>query len=169
MLARYVCYPMRIVGRSLVLLLLLACNSGSQPHPAVAPLPVPPETVALDTAGVYSTAIAEYIKVMRNSGASFPDTVYIGRHAEFPEIELPTRIEQTSVRIISSTDADVLKAGAHFAYLNIFGWFAAGQAELYVVCFTQGMRHRPDGRDDRHLRFTIGSGPEELVLDSLWQ
>ncbi len=153
----------------IVLLLLLACGPAPENAVPVAPSPTSFTVPVLDTAAAYRTAIAEYIKVFRKSDASFPDTVYIGRHAEFPGIELPDTIGNTFIRIVTPAEGEALKEGEHFAYLNIFGWFATGQAEFYVVNFTHGMRHWPDGRDDRHLRFAIGSGPTELVLDTLWQ
>ena len=47
--------------------------------------------------------------------------------------------------------------------------WVATPTQFYVVRFQQGMGHWPDGRDDRHLRFTVTEGQGELVLDSLWR
>ncbi len=150
-----------------ILLLLLACGPAPE-MPPIGPLSSTVDPV-LDTAAAYRTAIADQIKVLRKRDGSFPDTLYIGRHEEFPDIELPRFIEHTSVRILEPSDAEALKNGEHFAYLNIFAWHTPGQVEFFVINFGQGMRHWPNGRDDRHLRYTIGGGQEELVLDSLWQ
>ncbi len=64
-----------------------------------------------DTAAAYRNAIAEYIRVLRQRDGSFPDTLYIGRHAEFPRIELPPLIEGTVVRIVSPAGAEALRLG----------------------------------------------------------
>ncbi len=149
------------------LLLLLACGTATK---NVAPVAQPLTSTidqSLDTAAVYHTAIADYIKAMGTRDGSFPDTVFIGEHEELPDIELPAVIEQVSVRIVAPAEAESLKSGKRFAYLNVFGWFTPGQVEFYVVRFQQGMRHWPDGRDDRHLYYRVGAEQSVWVLDSL--
>ena len=74
-----------------------------------------------------------YINALRARDGSLPDTVYIGRHDEFPHIELPANMEHASVRIIAPSEAEVLKQGEHFRYLNIFGTLTPGKAEFFVV------------------------------------
>lgn len=120
-----------------------------------------------DRTTAYRTAIGDYIKAMRTRDGSFPDTVFTGRHEELPDIELPSVIEQVSVRIVAPAEAESLKSADRFTYLNVFGWFTAEQVEFFVVNFKQGMRHAPDGLDDRHLYYSIRRGAEELTLDSL--
>jgi len=160
---------MRALLSSSIALFVLACSASHRDAaPTAVGASVDPE-LGLDTGEAYRTAIASYIQVLGKRDGSFPDTIHIGRHGEFPDIELPAVIERTSVRIVSPAEAEALKAGARFTYLNIFGWSTAGQVEFYVVNFKQGMRHWPDGRDDRHLRFAIGADQRELVLDSVWQ
>jgi hypothetical protein len=104
---------------------------------------------------------------MSKRDGSFPDTLFIGRHDEFPRIELPAVIENTRIRIAAPAQAESLKTGEHFTYLNIFGWFSGEQVEFLVVNFKQGMRHWPDGRDDCHLYYSISAGQTEWSLDSL--
>ncbi len=167
-------WGMRAALYALVVLFVLGCGTPPRDATPTAVLasvdPGPgPMYIGPDTAEAYRSAIAEYITVLRQRDGSFPDTIYIGRHDELPDIELPAVIEQTSVHIISPAEAGALRSGAHFTYLNIFGWFTAGQAEFFVVNFKQDMRHWPDGRDDLHLRFTHGAGQSGPVLDSVWQ
>ena len=126
-----------------------------------------PIRLSIDTAKAYEAAIAEYIKAMTRPGGRFADTLYIGRHVDFPDIELPLAIGNTAVRIVEPTEAEALRKGEGFAYLNIFGWSTHDRIEFLVVSFGQGMRHWPDGRDDRHLYFSSGPGSGTLVLDSL--
>jgi hypothetical protein len=123
----------------------------------------------MDTAQAYTRAIADYIAlVAKDSGATpIPDTLYIGRHADFPDIELPERIGHTNIRLVTPEAAEAIREGEHFAYLNIFGWFTPGEAEFKLVLFRQGMRHDPAGRDDRDLFNIIDPAKATLTLDSL--
>ena len=123
----------------------------------------------LDTAQAYRRAIADYIAlVAEDSGAApIPDTLYIGRHADFPNIELSERMAQTTIRLVTPEAAEALRESEHFAYLNIFGWFTPGEAEFKVVRFRQGMWHDPVGRDDRQLFYVIDPANASWTLDSL--
>lgn len=154
---------------ALVLFLLSACGAPERDGTLTTVIASVSTGNGLDTATAYASAIAEYIKAMSASIDALPDTVYIGKHDEFPDIELPAMIGNTHIRVIIPTEAEVLKNGEHFVHLNIFGWLTPVEAEFFVVNFRQGMRHWPDGRDDRHLRFRIGGERRELELDSLWQ
>lgn len=150
-------------------LLLLSCGA---PHRDAAPTAVVASVdpgPGLDTAHAYSRAIADYIAlVAKDSGAApIPDTLYIGRHADFPNIELPESIAHTTIRLITPEAAEALREGEHFAYVNIIGWFIPGEAEFKVLRFRQGMRHDPAGRDDRHLFYIIDPANASLTLDSL--
>ncbi len=150
-------------------LLLLSCDA---PHRDAAPTAVVAfgdPGPGLDTAHAYSRAIADYIDLgAEDSGTTpIPDTLYIGRHADFPDIELPERIAHTTIRLITPEAAEGLREGEHFAYLNIFGWFSPGEAEFKLVRFRQGMRHDPAGRDDRDLFYIIDPANASLTLDSL--
>ena len=152
---------MRIGTLALLVLVLLACQR-TQPHAQASP---PPESAQpLDTSSAYRTAIADYITAMDTSAAPLPDTVYIGRHVEFPRIALPAVIAGRSVRIIDPEVGESEKHRTRFAYLNIFATFTPGEAEFYVVRFAQGLRHQPDGAEDRHLHYRVNK-EQELVLE----
>lgn len=155
---------MRVVNLVLLLLFLLACHRGSQPPTSVPAIPVSAQAPALDTAAAYRTAIADYISAVDTSAAPLPDTVYIGRHVDFPPIELPTMIARRYVRIIDPAVGEAEKQRTRFAYLNIFATYTPGEVEFYVVRFAQGLRHRPDGAEDRHLYYRV-SEKQGLVLE----
>ncbi|MBL0128752.1 MAG: hypothetical protein IPP83_15130 [Flavobacteriales bacterium] len=74
------------------------------------------ETIVLDTAAAYRTAIADYIIAMDSSDAPLPDTVYIGRHIEFPAIDLPGRIGKRVIRVITPVEAGALRDAEHFSW-----------------------------------------------------
>lgn len=151
-----------IIGLSL----LAACAAPVQefPPPSAAR---PERTNGLDTAQAYATAIADYIRAVRERNGPFPDTVYIGRHQDFPSIALPAAIERTSVRILDPPATGVWMNNVRFVYLNVFAWFKGDEAEFMVIRFGQGMRHRTDGGDDLHLYYGVGDGQKEFTLDSL--
>jgi hypothetical protein len=152
-----------------LILVLLSCGATHREAAPTAAVAFVEPAPGLDTAQAYTRAIADYIAlVARDSDAiSIPDTLYIGRHADFPNIELPERIGHTTVRLVTPEAAEALRGGEHFAYLNIFGWFTSGEAEFKVVRFRHGMRHDPAGRDDRQLFYVIDPANGSLTLDSL--
>lgn len=118
----------------------------------------------MDTTAAYRTAIADYIGAMDTSAAPLSDTVYIGRHPDLPQIELPAVIAGRSIRIIDPAVGESEKHRARFAYLNLFATFTPDNVEFYMVRFAQGLRHRPDGAEDRHLYYRVNE-QQELVLD----
>lgn len=149
----------------LTLLLLWAC-APAQPD-AVPTTQFTSAAEPLDTALVYRSAIGEYIAAMAKRDGSFPDTLYLNRHENFPDIELPTIIEDTHVRVLSAAEGERLKGGEHFVCLNVLSWFSDSSVEFHLINFQQDWRHRPDGRDDCRLYFAIGSEENAFTLDSL--
>lgn len=152
-----------------LILVLLSCGASHRdaaPTAAVASVEPAP---GLDTAQAYTRAIADYIAlVARDSDATpIPDTLYIGRHADFPDIELPGRIAHATIRLVKPEAAEAMRESEHFAYVNIFGWFTSGEAEFKVVRFRHGMRHDPAGGDDRQLFYVIDPANASLTMDSL--
>ncbi len=151
-------------SRSLPLLALVLFASSCTPPSPQAAAPVGSTTAHLDTAAAYSTAIADYIAAMDTTTAPLPDTVYIGRHWDFPSVQLPAMIAQRTVRSIEPAASESVMHRPRFTYLNVFGTFTPGGAEFYVVRFAQGMRHRPDGAEDRHVYYRVGK-KQDLVLE----
>ena len=159
----------------LLLLLLWSCTpiqqdlvtSTAQPTSVVDPVPGPVGTSKLDTALAYSNAIGDYIAAMTKRDGSFPGTLYINKHVDFPAIKLPALIAGSAIRVVDPSEAEAVKGAEDFACLNIFGWFTDSTAEFQMVRFSQGFSHRVDGRDDCHLHYSIGAGQQMLALDSL--
>src|ERR1044071_8082603 len=85
----------------------------------------------------YTTAIAEYIKAAY-AGKPLPDTLFIGRHPELPDIELPATIQNTNIQLL--TDAGARKKLAYrtsLVYLNVMGHTCAEHPEFLIVCFRE--------------------------------
>lgn len=157
---------------ALLILLLLFLWSCTPVHPEAVPSAAQPTSV-LDAEPpswrepVYSNVIAEYVAAMTKRDGSFPDTLYINRHADFPDIELPAVIAGRSIGLIDPSEAETAKGGEDFACLNIIGWFNDGTVEFQVIRFEQDFRHRPDGRDDCRMYYSMLYPENTFVLDSL--
>lgn len=147
-----------------VFLALLACQDATSPAGPPSTAPHATQPFSFDTAAVYRTAIADYILAMDSVGVPLPDTVNIGRHPEFPAIELSGRIAQRTIRLIDPSVGEQEKDRSRFAYLNIFSTYSPGRAQFYVVRFAQGLSHRPDGSEDRHLYYRVNE-QQEMVLE----
>ncbi|MBK9758678.1 MAG: hypothetical protein IPO90_01585 [Flavobacteriales bacterium] len=147
----------------LVLLLFWSCSPVHQEAVPNAVRPTLSADAALDTAQAYRNAIASYIKAVSKNGDALPDTLYIGRHMDLPNIELPAVIEHVNIRSLTEEEAERVKDLDGFVYLNMFGWFAGGSAEFLVVTFRHGFRPQ----HNCHLYFIHSGASATFELDSL--
>lgn len=114
----------------------------------------------IDTAALYSKAIALYIKEAYK-GKPLPDTLFIGRHIEFPGITLPAVIEQGNIMLLTGEEAQKkLVYRKSLVFLNVMGWISKEDAEFLIVRFNE---FRP--QHNCHIYFKRQGG--EQVLDSL--
>lgn len=85
---------------------------------------------------VYTQAIGEYIKSLRPEDKSSLDTLFIGRHPDFPDIELPAIIQNTNILALTPDEADdKAKYRESFVYVNVMGWVTRGNSEFILVTF----------------------------------
>ncbi len=54
----------------------------------------------------YSLAIGEYIKTMKTKDKTGFDTLFFGKHEDFPDIQLPAVIENTKIIVLTNTEAE---------------------------------------------------------------
>lgn len=84
----------------------------------------------------YIQVITEYMKACNDQHKSNFDTLYIGIHADFPDIVLPEKIENTMlIPVIPEKDKETLSPNQKSIYLNIFGWVDAKNSEFIIVTF----------------------------------
>lgn len=89
-----------------------------------------------DLTNKYTQAIAEYMKACNDQNKTDFDTLYIGIHADFPNIELPKKIENTIlIPVIPEQDKERLSPHRKSIYLNIFGWIETETSEFIIVTF----------------------------------
>ena len=54
----------------------------------------------------YVLAIGEYIKTMKATNKTIFDTLFFGKHEDFPDIKLPTVIENTKIIVLTTAEAE---------------------------------------------------------------
>lgn len=99
---------------------------------------------------IYTRAITEFIKAAYNKDKTIIDTLYFGKHTfgqpdDFPDIELPSTIEKTQIRIVAP-EVGLKKQATRKSlfYVNILGWVDKERAEFVLVVFTNGAEHQYD-------------------------
>lgn len=128
------------------------------------------QTVQQDQlAGIYTQAIAEFIKVAFKKDKSTYDTLFFGRHVygqpdDFPDIELPETIENTQVRLITP-EAGLKKQQERrsLVYINMMGWVDEEKAEFILVVFSNGGEHQ----HDYFINFTFNAARKEFELQQI--
>lgn len=101
-----------------------------------------------DLTKIYSQAISDFIKDARKKTKSNFDTLYFGKRKngqpdDFPDIELPEKIENTHIRLISP-EAGTLKQKELKSriYINMVGWVDNKKAEFLFFVFSNGFDHQ---------------------------
>lgn len=84
----------------------------------------------------YTLAIAEYIKTMKTTNKTSFDTLFIGKHEDFPDIILPTEIENTKIMVLTNADAEKKYANRRsITYINMIGDFVKDMSLFKLVVF----------------------------------
>lgn len=86
----------------------------------------------------YSAAISEYIKIIEVKNKSFKfDTLFIGKHEEFPEIKLPVVIQNKTIILLEHKKGDKEPHNRRsFVLINIIEEkLAKDNTEFLVITF----------------------------------
>lgn len=128
------------------------------------------KSAQIDTINCYSRAIEEYVKWMNGQNAETTDTLFVGRHVDFPNIELPAIIEDKRICLIPFEDSfQLLRAKHHITYLNIVGNIIPTSSEFIFVTFHEG--GHPQHNITVNLTHPVGTGKiqfESLTVDSAY-
>lgn len=125
-----------------------------------------PDRAALQTdlTRRYCQAVAEYIKAVYNQNNPAPDTLFLGKSPEYPDMALPARISNVPVKLISAEAAKTYLAGrTSWIYLNVIGWREDTDPEFLIVTFFEGWKPQ----HNCHLNFSHRNENGEYQLDSL--
>ncbi|MFN8231154.1 hypothetical protein [Flavobacterium filum] len=103
-----------------------------------------------DLAKVYSQAIGDYIRFVNKEYNLTFDTLFFGKYKfgqadDFPDIELPAIIENTSIKLISPEQGTKIQTVFKSSfYINLIGWVNSDNAEFIFVTFSNGLAHQFD-------------------------
>jgi hypothetical protein len=103
-----------------------------------------------DLTNIYSQAIADFIKAVKEKHNTSFDTLFLGKHVygkpdDFPDIELPQTIENTQIRLVTPENGlRKQKARSSLVYVNMIGWVEQDKAEFVFVIFSNGGAHQYD-------------------------
>ena len=93
----------------------------------------------------YSQAIAEYIKAVHQKDKISIDTLFFGKHDQFPDIKLPAEIQNTKIAVLLPAEADrKRKYRESLIYINMVATISKEKAEYIFVTFYPGYTHQYD-------------------------
>lgn len=111
----------------------------------------------------YAQAIAEYIKAVYKDGKKLPDTLFIGKLEDMPDIDLPDTIQNANIASITAEDAQQkLLYRTTLVYLNVVGWMDDTNPEFLVVTFFE---NKPQYQCNIYLKQNASA--DKWELDSL--
>jgi hypothetical protein len=99
---------------------------------------------------VYSMAINDYIKTVYKKDKMQFDILYFGKHVfgqadDFPDIELPTAIANTQIRLIDpELGLSMQQKNKAMVYINMMGFVDQVNASFILVNFSNGAQHQYD-------------------------
>ena len=84
----------------------------------------------------YTLAIGEYIKTMHATNKTSFDTLFFGKHEDFPDIILPTEIENTNIILLTNSEAEKKYANRRsIIYINMVDEFKKEVCLFKLVVF----------------------------------
>ncbi len=122
-----------------------------------------------DLKQLYPKAIAEFIKAAYQLDKPLFDTLFFGKHVygqedDFPDIELPNMIENTSIRLISpELGQKKQQEQKSMVYINLMACLEKNKAEFLFVVFSNGSEHQYD----ISLNFTKNIQTQNYDLDKI--
>ena len=118
---------------------------------------------------IYTHAIEDFIKAANKKNAIDFDTLFFGKRKnrqadDFPDIELPKKIKNTVVRLISPEEGEKSqKERASRTYINLIAWVDKEKAEFIFVVFSNGFNHKYDYK----LNYQYSTKRKEFELEKL--
>ena len=109
----------------------------------------------------YCQAISEYLKVVYEKGSPTPDTLFIGKNVDMPDIVLPVVINGINTVLLTSEEAEKkLTYRKSLVYLNVVGWIEREKSEFIIVTFYE---FKPQHNCSIHYKYNSKSKEMELV------
>jgi hypothetical protein len=93
----------------------------------------------------YTQAIKEFLMAAGKRGSKVLDTLLVGKHSDFPEIRLPTKIANTTLLLCTTAEADsIRKRNKRLVFVNIVGVVTYEQSKFLFVTFYPAYVHQYD-------------------------
>jgi len=84
----------------------------------------------------YTLATGEYIKTMKATNKAGFDTLFFGKHEDFPDMTLPTEIENTKIIVLTNAEAEKKYANRRsITYINMLGDFVKDMSLFKLIVF----------------------------------
>lgn len=84
----------------------------------------------------YTLAIGEYIKTMQTKNKTSFDTLFFGKHEDFPDVTLPVEIENTKIIVLTNADAEKKYAiRRSITYINMVADFTKDVCLFKLIVF----------------------------------
>lgn len=118
---------------------------------------------------IYTKAIAEFIRAANKKNETAFDTLYFakrknGQPDDFPDIELPGKIENTQIVLVAPEIAEKLQQELKTrVYINLMGWTDKEKAEFIFVVFSNGFDHVYD----YSISYMLNTTNKELELEKI--
>ncbi len=155
-----------------VLTIALACascnNTPTCNNSEAQPAAINKQSVQVDIAKLYSQAIGDYIKLVRQEYGLTFDTLYFGKHVQgqaddFPDIALPAQIENTTIKLISPEHGtEIMNKCPSSYYINLFSGGVADNTQFIFVTFSNGFAHQ----FDCFINYNFDNNKMEYVMES---
>lgn len=111
----------------------------------------------------YTVAIGEYINAVYKPGTPRPDTLFVNKNPDMPDIKLPISIQGINVVILpGNKSAAILRNRPSSVLLNIPSWLSGDKPELLIIAFSN---LKPQHNCSIHLKYNTAR--TNFVLDSL--
>ena len=84
----------------------------------------------------YTLAISEYIKTIKAIDKTCIDTLFFGKHEDFPDITLPAEIENTKIMVLTNAEAEKKYASRRsITYINMIDDFKKELSLFKLIVF----------------------------------
>lgn len=119
-----------------------------------------------DLENIYTQAISDFIKAANKKNKSNFDTLFFGKRKfgqtdDFPDIELPKKIENTQIRLVPHELSETKqKERPSRIHINLVAWVNKDNAEFIFVVFSNGFAHQYD----YHFNYKYDVKKKEFVL-----
>lgn len=104
------------------------------------------ELVKQSTKNIYSIAIEDFVNQIKEYNTSTFDTLFFGKHLDFPDANLPTNVNNTKIILLLNEDIEKFKPyySKRNPYINLISYVHNQKFEFIFNTFYPGFDHQYD-------------------------